>query len=320
VIALIEAGTVTDAGTESTVALVDASATVLPPAGAARLKVTVHVVEAPGARLTGTHASDETVGLGVTVIVAVAFAPSDAVSVTVCDVLTAPAVAVNVAEVADAATATDAGVVSAVLLSVVSATLLPPVGAGCVRVTVHVVEAPDTTLAGLHESVDTEGLGVTAIVVVVLPRSVAVSVTTWGAWIEPVVTENVVELVVAGTVTDPGTGTAVALSDASATMLPPAGAGWVSVTVQVLVAPAITLAGAQASDDTLALGMTLTVAVVLAPSVAVTVTVWGVATEDAVAVNVPADDVAGTATEAGTGSAALLSDASVTVLPPVGAG
>src|SRR6266446_812198 len=79
--------------------------------------------------------------------------------------------------------------------------------------------------------------------------------------------------------------------------------------VHVLAAPAATLVGAHTSVDTLALGVTLTVAVVLVPSVAVTVTICGAAT-----------DAAGTATEAGTGSAALLSDDSATALPPVGAG
>jgi hypothetical protein len=44
-------------------------------------------------------------------------------------------------------------------------------------VTVHVVDAPDVTLVGAHASEDTEGLGVTVTVPVVLPPSVAVTVT-----------------------------------------------------------------------------------------------------------------------------------------------
>jgi hypothetical protein len=221
----VAAGTVTEAGTDSTVALSDVNATVLPPAGAARLSVTVQVVVAPGGRLTGAHASEDTVGLGVTVIVAVVLPPSVAVNVTVWDVPTVPDVAVNVVELVMAGTVTDAGTGSAVLLSEASATALPLAGAGCVSVTMHVVEAPDVTLVGLQESADTDGLGVTITVAVAFPPSVAVSVTVWDVAIAPAVAENVVELVVAGTVTDAGTGSAVLLSEASVTVLPPTGAG-----------------------------------------------------------------------------------------------
>jgi hypothetical protein len=45
--------------------------------------VTVHVVAAPGVRLGGAHASDDTLVMGVTVTVAVMFPPSVAVTVTV---------------------------------------------------------------------------------------------------------------------------------------------------------------------------------------------------------------------------------------------
>jgi len=50
------------------------------------------------------------------------------------------AVALNVAVVAPGDTVTDAGTVSSVLL-LVSVTLDPPVGAVCVSVTVHVLDA-----------------------------------------------------------------------------------------------------------------------------------------------------------------------------------
>ncbi len=126
----VVAGTVTEAGTDSTVALSDVNAIVLPPDGAARLRVTVQVVAAPGARLTGAHASDDTVGLGVTVIVAVVLPPSVAVIVTVWDVATIPAMAVNVAELVVAGTVTDVGTGHAVMLSDESVTVLPPAGAG----------------------------------------------------------------------------------------------------------------------------------------------------------------------------------------------
>ena len=66
----------------------------------------------------------------------------------------AAAVAVKVVVVAPAATVTEAGTVSSVLL-LASVTLDPPVGAVCVRVTVQVLTALCPRLAGLHATPDT---------------------------------------------------------------------------------------------------------------------------------------------------------------------
>jgi hypothetical protein len=63
--------------------LLDERVTVIPPAGAARSKVTVQVVDAPDIRLAGAHMSDETAGGGDTVTVAVALPLSVAVTVAV---------------------------------------------------------------------------------------------------------------------------------------------------------------------------------------------------------------------------------------------
>jgi hypothetical protein len=60
-------------------------------------------------------------------------------------------VALNVAVVAEAATVTDAGTVSLVLV-LVSVTKAPPAGAALLSVTVQVVDPFDPTLAGLHPS------------------------------------------------------------------------------------------------------------------------------------------------------------------------
>jgi hypothetical protein len=176
---MVLAGTTTDTGIASAAGLLDPSATVLPPAGAARFSVTVHVVVAPDGRLAGAHASDETLGLGgVTVTVAVLLAPSVAVTATVCAVATNAAVALNVAEFVAAATVTEAGMGSAVVLFEASATVLPLAGAARSRVTVHVVEAPDVTLVGLQTSEDTLGLmGATVTAAAALAPSVAVRVT-----------------------------------------------------------------------------------------------------------------------------------------------
>jgi len=91
-------------------------------------------------------------------------------------------------------------------------------------VTVHVVETPDITLAGAHASVETAGIGVTVTLAVVLPPSVAVTVTVCDVATVPAVAVKVVDVVVAGIVTDAGTGSAPALLDASVTELPPVGA------------------------------------------------------------------------------------------------
>jgi len=87
------------------------------------------------------------------------------------------------------------------------------------------VDTPDITLAGTQASDETLGLGVTVTVVVVLPPSVAVSVTVWADATAPAVVVNVAEVVAAGTITEAGTGSAAALLDDNATVLPPAGAG-----------------------------------------------------------------------------------------------
>jgi hypothetical protein len=89
----------------------------------------------------------------------------------------------------------------------------------------QVVGAPEVMLVGVQTSEDTDGLGATVTEAVVLPPSVAVSVTVWAAASAAAVAVNVVEFVAAGTVTDAGTGNTVGLSDDSATRAPPAGAG-----------------------------------------------------------------------------------------------
>ena len=86
------------------------------------------------------------------------------------------AVALKVAVVAPAATVTDAGTVSKVLL-LVSVTLAPPVGALWVSVTVHVLTPLGPRLVGLQASAET-GPGATRAIMTpceLLPR-VAVTV------------------------------------------------------------------------------------------------------------------------------------------------
>ena len=78
--------------------------------------------------------------------------------------LMVPVVTVKVAEMAEAATVTDVGVVNAALLSD-NVTLAPPVGATWVRVTVQVLEELWPMLVGLHDSAETR-TGATRLTVV----------------------------------------------------------------------------------------------------------------------------------------------------------
>ena len=78
--------------------------------------------------------------------------------------LMAAVVALKVADVAAAATVTDAGTVN-VELVLVRAMLAPPAGAGWVRVTVQVVEELGPTLVGEHasEEIRTDAARVTVV-------------------------------------------------------------------------------------------------------------------------------------------------------------
>jgi hypothetical protein len=123
-----EAGTVTEDGTD-TAELLSESDTVTPPFGATAERVTVQVPLAPALRSVGLQARAETSTELTRFKVAVCEVPFNvAVTVAAWLVVTTPAVAVNVAELAPAATPTAAGTLRAGLL-LASAALLPPAGA-----------------------------------------------------------------------------------------------------------------------------------------------------------------------------------------------
>jgi hypothetical protein len=88
----------------------------------------------------------------------------------------APAVAVKPAEVAPAATVTEDGTVSSVLLEV-NATADPPVGAAALSATVQVVEPLDARLVAVHCREDTVAAGAVSAIEAgcELPLSVAVT-------------------------------------------------------------------------------------------------------------------------------------------------
>ena len=171
------AATVTEAGTVSN-ALLLASVTVEPPAGAVWPSVTVHALTALCPRLVRLHARSDT-STGATRLIVAVFELVPRVAVTVALwllAIVAVAVALKFAVVAPEATVTDAGTVSEALL-LASVTLDPPVGAVWPSVTVQVLTALCPRLVRLHAKVDTM-IGATRLIVAVcelLPR-VAVTV------------------------------------------------------------------------------------------------------------------------------------------------
>ncbi len=120
--------TVADAGADSTVVLLSVRATVTFQ-GTADTRVTAQVELAPTVNPVGLHVREEsTAGMTRFRVEVAVLLPRVAVSTAVPLTVTVPAVAEKVAEVAPAATVTEAGVVSRVLLSEIETTA-PPEGA-----------------------------------------------------------------------------------------------------------------------------------------------------------------------------------------------
>ncbi len=150
------AAIVTEAGTE-TAGLPEDRATVQPPAGAAAETRIVQVEIARDARLAGEHCSADNTTEGDNVSGVDADVPfSDAVSTATWLVRTATLDTVKPAAADPAATATDAGIVSAGLLFD-RLTVTPPAGAGSLSVTVHSVLAGVVIEGVLHSTVFTPG-------------------------------------------------------------------------------------------------------------------------------------------------------------------
>jgi len=175
---VVPAGMVTDPGTVAAVLLLDVKATAKPPVGALLLIVTVAVDGVPPATVVGLRVTALTTG-GLTVMVAVLFVvPVAAVIVGVVTVPTARVVTVKVALVWPAATTTDVGTVAAVVAFELRVTVVPPVGAGPLIVTVPVEGDPPVTGDGLMLNALTRGAStVTLAVFDEPPVSVPVTVT-----------------------------------------------------------------------------------------------------------------------------------------------
>ena len=157
-----------------------------------------------------------------------------------------PAVALKVAEMAPAATVTDAGTVTTAVL-LLRPTAAPPFGAAWVKVTVQVVVLPEPSVPGVHVTEITPAPARTERDELSMPFKVAVTFAVWPAAVADAVAENVPLVVPAAMVTCAGTVTD-GLSLATATMAPPAGAAPDKVMVHVAAAPAGTKGGAQLNE------------------------------------------------------------------------
>jgi hypothetical protein len=173
---------------------------------------------------------------------------SDAVIVALVTLAGVPATAEKVAFVAPAGTVTDEGTVMADD-ELESATVVPPVLAAPLSVTVPVALAPLARLVGLTVSIETcKGLTVSDAVLVTLPNA-AVIVTGLAALTLFVVTVKVAVVIPEGTVTDAGTVAAAVLLLARLTVNPPAGARLETVTVPFEVIPPKTVDGRSVTPD-----------------------------------------------------------------------
>jgi hypothetical protein len=170
----LPAVTVTDVGTVSIV-LVFVSATVLPPAGAAWLSVTVQLLVPLGPRVVGLHASVVTTVGATRLMVICELFPNVAVTVPEWLVVKLPVVALNVAVVDPAGAVTDVGTVNAVFV-LASATVAPPAGAAWLSVTVQLLVPLGPRVVGAHtKAVTCRGVNV-IVTLCEPPPSVAVTV------------------------------------------------------------------------------------------------------------------------------------------------
>jgi len=240
------AGTVADA-------LLLASVTSAPPAGAAADRVTVPVELPPPTTEAGLTETDVSVaGAGVTVRVAELVAPPPEAEIWVVPWdATFAAVTMKAAVVAPARTVTLAGVVAAEVRLLARLTRNPPTGAMPFSWTVPVDWAPPWTLTGARASAETATRAMERTAVRVAPPRVAERVAEPLLVRGNVVTAKVAVVAPAATVTLAGTA-AEALLLASVTTAPPAGAAADKVTVPVEPAPPTTEAGFTDTDASVA--------------------------------------------------------------------
>lgn len=231
---------VTETGT---VAPADAlSVTDAPPVGAGRERVTVPVAELPPTTETGDTETADNSG-GKIVNVPLTELPFNVpVIVAVTEFWTVVVPILNVADVEPDGIVTEAGTVALLVLEL-RATVMPPRGAGPLRVAVPVADVPPGTVFG-------EMLILLRVVGVIIsvanfatPEIVAniLAVVDFDTAVVGIL--NVVVVAPAAIVTDDGT-VALVLLEVRPTSIPPVGAGPLMVTVPVEGVPPATVDGA----------------------------------------------------------------------------
>lgn len=148
------ATTVTEGGTVRSTLLL-ATVTVVPPGGAAWLKLTVHTVAARALTILGLQASEDGTTPASKPISNCRDAPLRvAVNVATCDWAIRPALATKMVEAVFAGTITEGAGTGSRLLLLAKLTTVPPFGAGWFSVTVQVVANPEFKLVELQTSED----------------------------------------------------------------------------------------------------------------------------------------------------------------------
>lgn len=281
------AATVTVPGTGTTPEFPLVRVTANPPVGAFPLSTTVPVDISPEAITAGLKDSMVTTG-GRTVTPPPEEAPLGSVAVTVTALLLATGneVRLKVPLLAAPAMLKLAGTVAALVLELISVTVSPAAGAGPFKVTVPTEGLPPVIELGLNvKELITAGF-TDRVPLALLAPSVAVTETFFAVATPPVFAVNVCDVLVAATVTLPGTVTAGSPL-LKVRVIPPAGAAWLMVTVPVEFVPPVTAPGLKVTETTVIAGMTVTFPIAeVAPVVPVTVTGVEEATVPAVTMKV----------------------------------
>jgi hypothetical protein len=230
--------------------------------------------------------------------------PTTAVMFALSDVLTLPPVALNVATLEPAVMVTDAGTVSSAMLFVKEIVVVAE--AGLARLTVHVLEPPGTRFEGLQTKDDTDvpGTSVRETLWLLAPSAAVITAFCVLATL-PAVTVKAAETDPVETITDAGAARAALSSDRAIVVSD--GAAAFSEMVHVLELPDPNCNGLHANNRTAKDCTTTRPAVrVLVPVVARTATICGCTTAPTFAVKVAVEDPAGTVTDAGTLTPALV--------------
>ena len=234
------ATTVTVAGTDAFDTF-EPNDTARPPVGAGPLIVTDPVTEVPPMTVVGLRDKPLTKGEVMVRFAETVVPPSDAEIEAVVVLATGVVVTGNVALVAPLGTVTVAGT-TALELPEMRFTMIPPLGAGPLRVNVPVDEVPPMTEVGATERPAGTGGVIVSVALAVTPPSVAEIVAFVVKDTAEVLMLKVAVVCPANTVTCAG-GTALRLLEPKTTTIPPLGAGPFNVTVPLEDVPPVMDAG-----------------------------------------------------------------------------